>query len=134
MFTAACFTTANAWRSSKCPRWMDGKRKCKVDLYTCTHTHKGASFIRKKETLASVVTWMDLTDHHIKGSKVRQKDMVSSQWNAKKAKHTGRELRLVAARGQREGSKMGEGGLNVQTSSYQTSKFWKCNIQHGDCN
>lgn len=83
MFTAACFTTANAWRSSKCPRWMDGKRKCEVDLYTCTHTHKGASFICKKETLASVVTWMDLTDHHIKGSKVRQKDMVSSQWNKK---------------------------------------------------
>lgn len=115
---------------------MDGRKK-KVrgrPIHMHTHTQKGASFIRKKETLASVVTWMDLTDHHIKGSKVRQKDMVSSQWNAKKAKHTGRELRLVAARGQREGSKMGEGGLNVHTSSYQTSKFWKCNIQHGDCN
>ena len=28
--------------------------------------------------------------------------------------------------------KMGEGGQKVQTASYEISKSWGCNVQHGD--
>ena len=108
---------------------MNGKRNCDVHLYTSTstqsiiHPQKGNlgiwdNNITLKEVKSDRKTWYDL----------------SYLRNVKKAKHTGKEHWLVADRGQRERSKMGEGGQKVQTSSYQTSKFWKCNIQHGDYN
>jgi len=40
---------------------------------------------------------------------------------------------LVVARGERWGTgEMCEGGENVQTSRYKVTKFWGCNIQHGE--
>ena len=53
-----------------------------------------------------------------------------TRWMLKKPTH---KKRAQVGGGQRDGSKMGE-GQKVQTSSCQTSKFWNCNIQHGDCN
>ena len=52
--------------------------------------------------------------------------------NKQKAEIIDTESRLVITRGRGAGSKMGEGGQKVQTSSCKINKIRKCNAQPGD--
>ena len=42
------------------------------------------------------------------------------------------DSRLVVARSEGQGGKMGEGVQRVQTSTYKMNKLWGCNLQLGD--
>ena len=91
--------------------WMTKKI---LHTHTHMHTHNGILFSHKiNQMLLFATTWMNF------------EGIMLSEINT--------ENRLVVARGEGwEVHEMGEGGQKVQTSSYKTNKFRRCNVQHGE--
>ena len=93
------------------------------------------SAIKKNEILPFMTTWMDLEILILSEvSQTEKKKSWSHLYVESKKDKLIKQSRMVISRGwARWRQEWEDVGQRVNNSSYKTIKFWRSNVQHGDC-